>query len=235
MDHLCLVSPFFHYHHNTYATILIAPSAEDSKWIRLLLNDDNFQRLEYLKKHGYDSGRSQKTDWFKVRISFHCCLSATHWPMLPSMPLGNMNLLFSFLPNSQVMVSQLWSSTPSPNPPQPFTPPVMDSCMRGVLLVPAFLHSAPEVMLAVMSPSIPSLSTLLLQSDWGILTSRSLDGEMHCMWKHWRSLLRLRSFTKLLFLCLGSCPQPPLRAPLSPLVRVSSRPWGGRMLRNWCT
>jgi len=70
------VSPFFHRHHDTYATILIAPSEEDSDNISFHLTVDNLRREEWFTRHGEDLGRNRQTDWFKVRIGFRCRLSA---------------------------------------------------------------------------------------------------------------------------------------------------------------
>jgi len=61
------VTAFCDRHHDMYATILIAPSAQDSERIRLLLESDNSKRIESIKEKGYDPGRSQEIDWFQVQ------------------------------------------------------------------------------------------------------------------------------------------------------------------------
>ena len=65
-----IVSLHFHKHHETYATVLIAPSAWDSGCIRDSLERDNSRRLDIIKTGGTDPGRDSNANWFEVRITF---------------------------------------------------------------------------------------------------------------------------------------------------------------------
>lgn len=69
-ERLCAVSLPFHQHHETYATVLIAPSAWDSGCIRDNLDRDNSRRVDIIKTGGTDPGRDCNADWFEVRIRF---------------------------------------------------------------------------------------------------------------------------------------------------------------------
>ena len=64
-----------HAHHDTYATILIAPSVRDSEKISAEINKDNVGRAINLIKHRVDPGRATGVDWSEVRISFCSRLS----------------------------------------------------------------------------------------------------------------------------------------------------------------
>lgn len=57
------VSLHFHRHHDGYATVLIAPSVEDSKRISRGIWADNLRREEIVRAGGADPGRNNKTDW----------------------------------------------------------------------------------------------------------------------------------------------------------------------------
>ena len=70
MERLYPVSPFFHRHHDTYATILIAPSVQDSEVASYRLTMDNFRRANWIIGHGNDLGRDREVDWFEVRMGF---------------------------------------------------------------------------------------------------------------------------------------------------------------------
>ena len=69
------VSPSFHYHHDIYATVLIAPSIKDSRLIGNCLNSDNLPRLESAIHGKGDPGRTAGRDWFLVSIVFCHCLN----------------------------------------------------------------------------------------------------------------------------------------------------------------
>ena len=73
-----LVSGYIHAHHSSIATILIAPSVQDSKSIKHQLISDNLNRVEHTLKYGTDPGRSKETDWFRVGVAFPRCVSALH-------------------------------------------------------------------------------------------------------------------------------------------------------------
>ncbi|KAF9643409.1 hypothetical protein BDM02DRAFT_3132452 [Thelephora ganbajun] len=62
------LSLLFHHHHDTYATILIAPSAQDSRNIELSLIRDNIKHFDCLTKGEGDPGRSQEIDWFENAV-----------------------------------------------------------------------------------------------------------------------------------------------------------------------
>ena len=64
----------FHRHHDTYATILIAPSSYDSNIICDKLDQDNALRRGIIKEGRPDPGRDENINWFEVRIRF-CYLS----------------------------------------------------------------------------------------------------------------------------------------------------------------
>jgi len=65
------VSLHLHRHHNTYATILIAPSEKDSMCISNKIWQDNNQREDIIEAGGSDPGRNGDTNWFEVSIRIH--------------------------------------------------------------------------------------------------------------------------------------------------------------------
>ena len=65
------VSIPFHRHHDTYATILIAPSYEDSGHIYLSLEADNRHRRDLIEMGRGDPGRGDDIDWTAVRARFY--------------------------------------------------------------------------------------------------------------------------------------------------------------------
>jgi len=75
MKHPHTVSLHFHRLHNTYAAVLITPSAEDSGIICDNLERDNLMREDLLMQGGLDPGRSNNADWFEVRVRLCSCLS----------------------------------------------------------------------------------------------------------------------------------------------------------------
>jgi hypothetical protein len=77
MEHLRTVSPLFHRHHDTYATVLIAPYIQDSVEICARLTEDNHRRAKIVGKGEADPGRDGTVDWFEVRVRF-CCYLSTH-------------------------------------------------------------------------------------------------------------------------------------------------------------
>jgi hypothetical protein len=72
------VSLHLHKHHETYATVLIAPSAWDSGRIRDNLERDNSRRADIIKTGGTDPGRDCSADWFEVKIRFIRCYLRKH-------------------------------------------------------------------------------------------------------------------------------------------------------------
>lgn len=62
-------------HYETYATILIAPSVQDSARIHDNLEQDNSRRADIIKRGGTDPGRDENADWFEVRTRFYYYLS----------------------------------------------------------------------------------------------------------------------------------------------------------------
>jgi len=64
------VSSDFHRYHNTYATVVIAPSTEDSAAISSKLEQDNLRRQRLVNQGQGDPGRDKGVDWFEVRAGF---------------------------------------------------------------------------------------------------------------------------------------------------------------------
>jgi len=69
------VSLHFHQLHDTYAAVLIAPSAKDSGIICNNLKRDNLIYEDLLMQGRSDPGWSKNADWFKVRVGLCSCPS----------------------------------------------------------------------------------------------------------------------------------------------------------------
>jgi len=76
MERLYPVSAALHHHYHPFATILIAPSLNSSKHIINALARNNLHRKKVIENGKPDPGRSETTNWLKVRITFLYFLSA---------------------------------------------------------------------------------------------------------------------------------------------------------------
>lgn len=65
------MSPHFHEHHDTYATILIVPEQNESNRMLVCLIKDNMRRKSAIIQGEQDPGRNVP-DLFMVKISFFC-------------------------------------------------------------------------------------------------------------------------------------------------------------------
>ena len=69
------VSAMLHRHYVPFATILIAPSRNSSTQIINALARNNLHRKKVIESGKPDPGRSETTNWFKVRPTFLYFLS----------------------------------------------------------------------------------------------------------------------------------------------------------------